>query len=76
MKTFMHDLGGGTFSVVSTSFDDVGSHNVEIVGVDDAGWLTIVPFMVIIKRNSSIYIDLTYVYSMLLHLHTLLGFGL
>jgi hypothetical protein len=51
LKGFMHDLGGGYFSVVSTSFDDVGTYNVEIVGVDDAGWLTLVPFTVVIKRN-------------------------
>jgi hypothetical protein len=44
----MHDRGNGTFSVISTSFDDIGTNNVEIVGVDDAGWLTLIPFLVVI----------------------------
>jgi hypothetical protein len=53
LKSFMHDRGNGTISVISTSFDDVGTWNCEIVGVDYAGWLTIVPFQIIIKRKIS-----------------------
>ena len=51
LRNFMKDLHNGTLAIQSTSYADLGQHNMEIVGVDSAGQYTVISFVVIVKRK-------------------------
>lgn len=51
MPYFMTDYLNGTLFIKSLSMTDIGSYAIDLVGVDDAGWYTVVPFLVSVNRN-------------------------
>ena len=48
---FMLDFMNGTLKIQSMSMTDIGVYSLEVIGIDDAGWLTPIPFNVFINRK-------------------------